>query len=59
MGTFNEADYCFVTEELLVESIQNRLKEKDCNAGVIWDNLNSKYTGNGLITLKVVMQAIP
>jgi adenylate kinase family enzyme len=58
MGAFREQDYSLVGEELLVESIQNRLKEKDCNAGVIFDNLHSKYSGSTLIGLKVIMQAI-
>ncbi len=38
-----QADYKFLSKEILMEMIQQRTQEEDCNAGVIFDHLESPY----------------
>jgi adenylate kinase family enzyme len=37
----NPADYKYLTKEIVVEMIAERMKEEDCNAGAIFDCLES------------------
>ena len=55
----NPADYKFITKELLVELISERVKEEDCNAGAIFDCLESPSWPNLKFALEAICDAIP
>ena len=48
-----------MTRELLIEMIQERLLEEDCNAGTIFDNLESPQWPNLKFALECICEAIP
>ena len=54
----NPAEYKYLTKELLVEMIAERVKEEDCNAGVIFDCLDSIYWPNLKFALESICDAI-
>ena len=35
------AEFKYLTKDILIEMIKERLREEDCNAGAIFDNLES------------------
>ena len=53
----NVDHFDWLPEEILVELLQERLKDIDCNTGAIFDNLYSKNFENELVALKVIFQA--
>ena len=54
----NPDDYKYLTKEILVEMIQERVKEEDCNAGAIFDCLQSQYWPNLKFALESICDAI-
>lgn len=44
---------------MIVEMIEERVKEEDCNAGVIFDCLESIYWSNVKIILESICEALP
>eukprot|EP01022_Parablepharisma_sp_SALTPOND_P020800 TRINITY_DN386_c0_g1_i3.p1 TRINITY_DN386_c0_g1~~TRINITY_DN386_c0_g1_i3.p1 ORF type:complete len:4093 (+),score=589.86 TRINITY_DN386_c0_g1_i3:873-13151(+) len=69
--TVNEAEYKILPKELFVELIRNRISEEDCNAGTIFDSLESEHCRGivdtveaisdacGVQNIKVVMLEVP
>jgi hypothetical protein len=55
----NPADYKYLTKELLSEMIQQRVKEEDCNAGVVFDNLEGAQWPNLKFALEAICDALP
>ena len=55
----NPADYKYLTKELLSEMIQQRVKEEDCNAGVVFDNLEGAQWPNLKLALEAICDALP
>ncbi|EGR28756.1 hypothetical protein IMG5_169530, partial [Ichthyophthirius multifiliis] len=56
-GPVNEAQFLYLPEDIFVQCIKDRMKERDCNAGIIFDGLQTKYSSSQLFTLKVLMNA--
>ena len=54
----NPADYKYLTKEILVEMLQERVKEEDCNAGAIFDCLECSYWPNLKFGLESICDAI-
>lgn len=55
----NQAEYKFLTKELLVQMIQARVREEDCNAGVLFDCLESPHWPTLRFALEAICEALP
>lgn len=55
----NPADYKQLSKEILMEMIAQRVHEEDCNAGVIFDNLESPLWPNLKFVLEAICEALP
>lgn len=55
----NPADYKYLSKEILQEMIQQRVKEEDCNAGVVFDNLEATQWPNLKFALEAICDALP
>ena len=55
----NPDEYEYLTEEILIGMIQERIRSPDCNAGVIFDNLTNKLYANELDGVKAILKAVP
>jgi adenylate kinase family enzyme len=55
----NEAEYKMLTTEILIKMLQARLSEEDCNAGVIFDNLQGDQWPDIKTALEFICDAIP
>lgn len=53
----NEADFKVLPKEILVEMLKNRMREEDCNAGAIFDNLISEHYKGEVEALEVISEA--
>ena len=47
----------WLEHDIITELLTERLKAPDCNAGVIFDNLKSRYHENELVGLKAILDA--
>jgi adenylate kinase family enzyme len=55
----NPADYKYLSKELVLEMIQARVREEDCNAGVVFDNLEAPQWPNLKFALEAICDALP
>lgn len=55
----NPADYKYLSKEIVQEMIQARVREEDCNAGVVFDNLEAPQWPNLKFALEAICDAIP
>lgn len=55
----NEAEFEYLPEELLKRMLSKRLEEDDCNAGVIYDNLESQYWASEKDALRIICETCP
>mmetsp|Transcript_8825 Transcript_8825/g.8179 ORF Transcript_8825/g.8179 Transcript_8825/m.8179 type:complete len:145 (+) Transcript_8825:3026-3460(+) len=55
----NQAEFKFLTKELLIEMLALRMKEEDCNAGVIFDNLESENYPDIKFVVEAICEAVP
>jgi adenylate kinase family enzyme len=55
----NHAEFKYLTKPVLIEMIQERLKEEDCNAGAIFDNLESHHYPNTKFVIDAICEAMP
>lgn len=58
MGPIRRESYKYIPEDLMVELLKNRLASEDCNAGVMFDNLEAEEVPSAVVGLKVVMRAV-
>ena len=59
MGPINYESYKYYSEEIIEKLLETRLKNEDCNAGVIFDNLQSELCPlNSLVPLKMILKVI-
>jgi len=54
----NPAEYKFLSKELLIEMIAERVSDEDCNAGAIFDCLESPYWPNLKFALECLCEAV-
>lgn len=54
----NPAEYKYLTKEILIEMIAERVKEEDCNAGAIFDCMESPHWHNLKFALESICEAI-
>lgn len=55
----NPADYKYLSKEIVQEMIQARVREEDCNAGVVFDNLEAPQWPNLKFALEAICEALP
>ena len=58
LGPLDEGPYLYLNEEILEELLVERVKHPECNAGVIFDNLQAKEYPNELIAVKIIVKAL-
>lgn len=58
MGPLIEEVFEYLSEDILVEMLLERIKVPECAAGVIIDNLASDRYKNELIAIKVILKAL-
>jgi hypothetical protein len=58
LGPSNEAFYEFLPEDLWLESIKQRVKHPECNAGCVFDNLHSKHLSDETIAISLILKAL-
>jgi len=54
-----QAEFKYLPKQILLEMIHERLKEEDCNAGAIFDCLESPYWPNVKFALEAICDAVP
>jgi len=54
----NEAEYKYLPKKMLVEMLENRIKEEDCNAGSIFDDLKGENYPEEIDALDIISEAI-
>ena len=52
-------EYKYLPKELLIEMLKQRLETEDCNAGVIFDNLESEYWPDLKFALELICDTVP
>ena len=52
-------EYTYLTEEIVVALLQERLKSPDCNAGVIFEGLSASFYPKEIEGLRAILSAIP
>jgi adenylate kinase family enzyme len=55
----NQAEFKYLPKHIVIEMIQERLKEEDCNAGAIFDCLESPQWPNLKFALEAICDAVP
>ena len=55
----NPNDYKYLSKEILEEMIQARVHEEDCNAGVIFDNLEASQWQSPKDIIRAICTALP
>lgn len=55
----NPLEYKYLTKDLLIEMINSRLLEEDCNAGAIFDSLESPNWPSLKFALECLCEALP
>lgn len=55
----NPNDYKYLSKELVIEMIQARVHEEDCNAGVIFDNLEAPHWPSQKDIISYICEALP
>ena len=56
---FDEKEFEYLPKELLLQMLQKRLQEEDCNAGAIFDSLESRYWPNEKFAIELICEAVP
>lgn len=54
----NEDQFKYLPEEILEECLRNRMNHPSCNAGVIFDGIDSKYASSHLMAVKAIMRGV-
>ena len=54
-----DEEYEYLPADLLKQMLTKRLEEEDCNAGVIYDNLESKYWASEKDAINLICEACP
>lgn len=55
----NPAEFKYLEEELLRKMLKERLSQEDCNAGAIFDCLESEYWVDSKFALELITNAVP
>jgi hydrocephalus-inducing protein len=58
LGPSNEALYEHLPEELWLEAIKQRVRHPECNAGCVFDNLNSKHLTDEAMAISLILKAL-
>lgn len=59
LGPANEHCYEYLTEEMWVEALKERIRHPECGAGCVFDNLSSKHLPNSpLIAINLIMKSV-
>lgn len=58
LGPLDEKIYKYLTDDIYQQLLEQRMQHQDCNAGVIFDNLNSDNYSNELNGLKIILKTI-
>jgi adenylate kinase family enzyme len=54
-----EEEFKYLPKELLKRMLTKRLEEEDCNAGVIYDNLNSEFWADEKAAIDLICETCP
>jgi len=54
-----EEDFKFLNEDIVRKMLKERMAQEDCNAGVIFDQLECQYWPDLQFALKVIVEAVP
>jgi len=57
-GPVNERQFKYLPEEVLEECLRDRMKHPSCNAGLIFDGIDTKYASSHLMAMKAIMRAV-
>lgn len=55
----NPAEYKYLPKDMLAKMIKERLAQEDCNAGAIFDCLESEYWPDSKFAVELVAEAVP
>jgi hypothetical protein len=58
LGVLKEEPYLFLSEPILEELLEERLKHPECGAGAIFDNLASRHYPTELIAMKIIFKVL-
>lgn len=51
--------YSYLSQEILTKMLKERLAQEDCNAGAIFDCLESQYWPDTKFAIELVCDAVP
>jgi len=55
----NPDDYKQLPMDILKKMLKERLSQEDCNAGAIFDNLESEYWKDSKTAIELICEAVP
>ena len=55
----NQDEYGYISEDILCRMVRERMSQEDCNAGVIFDCLESEYWADAKFAIKLISDALP
>ena len=55
---FDEKKYNYLSKEIMIEMLKNRLSKNDCAVGAIFDNITNKYVENEEILMEIIDETL-